>query len=261
MWEECTERKWGCWGTSLAPDKCCLNGREGALGQSQEHVPWEALPALPALWVGAAFLANPPAPPHEECSPPPGLWSHKAGPSAGLSPWQNSLMLKIDYATERTRERPFYEPKEAVAWGFLSSSEGPGTLREGHLMARLSKSQRNTREASGLTSISGRTNWDQGDLSSAPFDSLSSRVRGPLAEVGLLGAEQSAGWGTKDPGAAVSQPHSPSHCPALPSSIPPTQTTPHTATRGSPSVNNQTACALLPRWLTPLSGSSVPLPF
>lgn len=131
LWDECTERKRGCWGTSLAPDKCCLNGREGALGQSQEHVPWEALPALPALWVGAAFLANPPAPPQEECSPPPGLWSHKAGPSAGLSPWQNSLMLKIDYATERTRERPFYEPKEAVAWAFLSSSEGPGTLREG----------------------------------------------------------------------------------------------------------------------------------
>lgn len=118
-------------------------------------------------------------------------------------------------------------------------------------MARLSRSQRNTREASGLTSISGRSNWGQGDLSSAPSYSLGPRVRGPLAEVGLPGAEQSAGWGTKDPGAAVSQPHGPSHCPALPSSTPPTQTTPHTATRGSPSVNNQTACALLPSWLTP----------
>lgn len=38
-------------------------------------------------------------------------------PSAGLGPWQNSLMLKIDYSTERLRERWFYEPKGAAVWG------------------------------------------------------------------------------------------------------------------------------------------------
>lgn len=83
-------------------------------------------------------------------------------------------------------------------------------------MGEISRSQRNTREASGLTSISGRTNCGQGGLSDAPVYSLGPRFRQPLTGAGFqkpaesgpheagpqwdwVGGMQSTGWRAKDP--------------------------------------------------------------
>lgn len=137
-----------------------------------------------------------------------GLWSHEASPSAGRSPWQSSLMLKIDYSTEKTqRKRSFYEPKGATAWGFLASSEGPGTPREETCYG---KAFQLSKEHSLGTWVQVAVDW--------------SRPSEPRQGLGGTGLEAGVcQGGTKDPGEVVSQPHAPSYGPVLPCPRPHTQ--------------------------------------
>ena len=119
-------RKHWVWGGGLAPSKPSLNRRRrspesesAALGGGGGGRRPSSLPFCPT--------ATPLRGAHRRQ----GLWSHEASPSAGRSPWQNSLMLKIDYPTGKNPEKKIVLcAKRGYSLGFLASSEGPGTRRE-----------------------------------------------------------------------------------------------------------------------------------
>ena len=93
-------RKHWVWGGGLAPRKPSLNRRirspeseSAALRGGGGGRRPSSMPFCPtATPLRGAHLRQ-------------GLWSHEASPSAGRSPWQNSLMLKIDYPTGKKPEK------------------------------------------------------------------------------------------------------------------------------------------------------------